>query len=150
MPSTIMYIGDLMNRGVMNQEGERLGKIKAIAVNIESGRIAYAVLNFAGFLNLPKLFAVPWELLTLSQHDLTFILKVPRSTLASGLGFDSLEQVMAGASFAWLGEVYEYYSDKPGWEQERQQQNHRDMDEAQHRREAIVSARRSQTQAGSA
>ncbi|OGO39709.1 MAG: hypothetical protein A2147_05880 [Chloroflexi bacterium RBG_16_57_8] len=149
MPSTIMFMRHLVNRGVMNPQGERLGKIRAIAVNIESGRIAYAVLNFAGFLNLPKLFAVPWELLSFSSHDLRFILDIPQATLASGLGFDTLEQVMAGANFAWLGDVYEYYSDKPDWEQKRQEQNRRDVDEARHRREAIMVAQSSQPQEGS-
>lgn len=99
MASTIMFMRDLVNRGVMNDKGEKLGKIRAIAVNIESGRIAYAVINFSGFLKLPKLFAVPWELLTFSSHDLRFILNVPKETLASGLGFDTLEQVIARANF---------------------------------------------------
>ncbi len=138
MPSTIMFMRHLVNRGVMNEKGEKLGKITAIAVNIESGRIAYAVLNYGGILKLPKLFAVPWEVMRFSSHDLKFILNVPHETLASGLAFDTLEQVMAKANFAWLGEVYEYYSDKPGWEQKRQEQTQQDVDEALRRRAAIA------------
>ncbi len=140
MPSTIMFMRHLVNRGVMNDKGEKLGRIRAIAVNIESGRIAYAVLDFGAFLKLSKLFAVPWELLTFSSHDLRFILNVPRETLASGLAFDTLEQVMAKANFAWLGEVYEYYSDKPDWEHKRQEQTQADIHEAQRRRAAIMPA----------
>jgi sporulation protein YlmC with PRC-barrel domain len=138
MASTIMFMRHLVNRGVMNDKGQKLGKIRAIAVNIESGRIAYAVLNFGGPLNLPKLFAVPWELMRFSSHDLRFILNVPRETLASGLAFDTLEQVMAKANFAWLGGVYEYYSDKPDWEHKRQEQTQVDVDEAQRRRAQVT------------
>jgi sporulation protein YlmC with PRC-barrel domain len=136
--SSVMFVRDLVNRGVMNDKGEKLGKIRAIAVNMDSGRIAYAVLSFGGFLNLPKLFAIPWELMRYSSHDRRFILNVPNKTLASGLAFDTLEQVLAGANFSWLGDVYEYFSDKPDWEQKRQQQIQQDIDEAQRRKVSIL------------
>jgi len=136
--SNVMYVRDFVNRGVMNDKGEKLGRICAIALDMDSGRIAYAVLTFSGPLQLSKLFAVPWELLTFSSHDRRFILNVPRKTLASGLAFDTLDQVAAGATFAWLGEVYEYYSDKPDWEHKRQEQTQRDIAAAQARRQEIL------------
>ena len=137
--SKVTYVRNLVNRGVMNDKGEKLGTIRAIAVDMDSGRIAFAVLTFGGPLRLPKLFAVPWELLTFSSHDQKFILDVPSSTLKSGLAYDTLDQVLAGANhFAWLAEVYEYYSDKPDWEQRRQEQMQRDIAAAQTRREDIM------------
>ncbi len=136
----VMFVRDLISRGVMNDQSERLGRIKAIAVNMESGRIAYVVLAFGAFPNRTKLFAVPWELLTFSSHDRRFILNVPRKTLQLGLGYDTLSEVAAGANFVWLGEVYEYYSDKPDWEHKRQDQTQQDVDEASRRRAAIMQA----------
>jgi sporulation protein YlmC with PRC-barrel domain len=136
--SDVMFVRDLVNRGVMNSHGEKLGRIARIAVNMETGRIEYAVLNFGGFPKLSKLFAVPWELLTYSRHDRRFLLEVPRTVLASGLAFDTLEQIHEGASFAWLGQVYEYYSDKPDWEHRRQQQIEQDAEAAKTRRASIV------------
>lgn len=140
--SDVMFVRDLVNRGVMNSEGEKLGRISRIAVNMETGRIEYVVLNFGAFLKLSKLFAVPWELLTYSRHDRRFILEVPRAVLAAGLAFDTLDQVHAGASFAWLAPVYEYYSDQPDWEHRRQQQIEQDMEAARTRRTSIVGADR--------
>jgi hypothetical protein len=133
-----MYVRNLANRGVMNDKGEKLGRIRAIAVNMESGRIAYVVLAFGAFPNRTKLYAVPWELLTFSSHDRRFILNVPRKTLQFGLGFDTLDEVAARVNFFWLGEVYEYYSDKPDWEHKRQEQIQQDIDEAQRRRASIM------------
>jgi sporulation protein YlmC with PRC-barrel domain len=47
---------------VTNAEGENLGEVKELMIDLESGRVAYAVLEFGGFLGLgDKLFAVPWE-----------------------------------------------------------------------------------------
>jgi sporulation protein YlmC with PRC-barrel domain len=136
--SDVRFVRDLANRGVMNEQGEKLGRISAIAVNMESGRIAYAVLAFGAFPNRTKLFAVPWEVLTFSSHDRRFILNVPRKTLQDGLGFDTLAELSANPNFVWLAEVYEYYSDKPDWEHKRQEQTKQDVDEVQRRRAAII------------
>jgi sporulation protein YlmC with PRC-barrel domain len=138
--SNVIFMRYLVNRGVMNDKGEKLGRIRAVAVNMESGRIAYAVLAFGAFPNRTKLYAVPWELLTFSSHDRRFILNVPRKTLQFGLGFDTLDEVAAGASFVWLGDVYEYYSDKPDWEHKRQEQTQQDIDEARRRRAEVFKA----------
>jgi len=142
----VMFLRELINKGVMNDKGEKLGKIRAIAINMDSGRIAYAVLAFGSFPKLPKIFAVPWELLRFSSQDRRFILNVPRATLANGLAFDTLEQVAANANFTWLGDVYEYYSDKPDWEHRRQEQTQQDIDEAQKRKASIISAQESKPQ----
>lgn len=139
----IMFVRDLVNRGVMNDEGEKLGRINTIAVNMESGHIAYAVLSFGAFPNRTKLFAVPWELLTFSPHDRRFILNVPRKILQFGLGFDTIAELSAKPSFLWLADVYEYYSDKPDWEHKRQEQTDRDVEEANRRRSEITAAQAS-------
>lgn len=136
----VMFVRDLVNRGVMNDHGEKLGRIKALAVNIESGRITYAVLAFGAFPNRTKLFAVPWEILSFSLHDRRFLMDVPKKTLQSGLGFDTLQEVAAKPSFVWLADVYEYYSDKPDWERTRQEQVQQDVQEAQRRRGSIMAA----------
>jgi len=136
--SDVRYVRDLVGRGVMNSQGERLGRISAVAVNMESGRIAYAVLAFGAFPNRTKIFAVPWEILTFSSHDRRFILEVPRKTLQMGLGFDTLAELSANPNFVWLADVYEFYSDKPDWERKRQDQVQQDTEEAQRRRAAII------------
>ena len=46
--------------------GENLGKIEELMLDLETGRVAYAVLSFGGFLGMgEKLFAVPFEALKL-------------------------------------------------------------------------------------
>jgi sporulation protein YlmC with PRC-barrel domain len=37
---------------VINMAGEHLGKIEDLIIDLENGRIAYAVLSFGGFLDL--------------------------------------------------------------------------------------------------
>jgi len=56
----VMDAATLSGDAVVNASGEDLGKIEAIMLDVQSGRIAYAVLSFGGFLGMgAKLFAIP-------------------------------------------------------------------------------------------
>ena len=85
----VMSAGTLAGDRVRNAAGEDLGKIEEIMIDVPSGRIAYAVLSFGGFLGMGnKLFAVPWNALTLNEAEHEFILDVDKSTLENAPGFD--------------------------------------------------------------
>ncbi|MCR4393477.1 MAG: PRC-barrel domain-containing protein [Dehalococcoidales bacterium] len=127
--------GYLLKNGVMNDQGENLGRIEEFMIDVDTGRIEYGVLAFGGFPNRTKLFAVPWELLSFSTHDRKFILNIPRSLVEKGAGYDSLEQVMEKADTYWLGEIYEYYSHKPEWEQKREEERQEELKRLQARRD---------------
>ncbi len=58
----VMDAATLIGDKVVNAQGEGLGEIEAIMLDVRSGRIAYAVLSFGGFLGLgSKLFVPYWE-----------------------------------------------------------------------------------------
>jgi hypothetical protein len=107
---------------VINMAGEHLGKIEDLMIDLENGRVAYAVLSFGGFLGLGnKLFAVPWEALTVRPQEHAFALNVSRETLENAEGFDkdnwpvTCEQ-LATSTREWLGDIYTCYGYKPYWE----------------------------------
>jgi hypothetical protein len=57
---TILPIDNLTGNAVVNVDGERLGTITSYGVDLECGRIAYAVLSVGGFMGFrDKWFAVP-------------------------------------------------------------------------------------------
>src|SRR5262245_56820592 len=69
----VMSAGTLTVDGVRNAAGDDLGKIEEIMIDIPSGRVAYAVLSFGGFLGMGnKLFAVPWNALTVDEVEHQF------------------------------------------------------------------------------
>src|ERR1051325_8418689 len=85
----VMSAGTLSGDRVRNSAGEDLGKIEEIMLDVPSGRVAYAVLSFGGFLGMGnKLFAVPWQALTLNERDHEFILNVEKQQLENAPGFD--------------------------------------------------------------
>lgn len=61
----VLSASTLTSDRVVNARGEDIGKIDEIMIDIPTGRIAYAVLSFGGFLGMgDKLFAIPWGRLT--------------------------------------------------------------------------------------
>jgi len=88
--TSVLSASTIAGDKVTNLEGQDLGKVEDIVIDLQSGRVAYAVLSFgSGFLQPGKLFAIPWSSLLVDQHDKKLILNVPRETLETAEGFDS-------------------------------------------------------------
>lgn len=101
---------------VKNAAGEDLGKIEDLMIDLNSGRIAYAVLSFGGFLKMGnKLFAIPWEALKVDPINKVFILHLDKSQLENATGFDKDHWPnMADPTFG--STLYRHYGLKPYWE----------------------------------
>ncbi len=85
----VLSATSIIGNKVMNASGEQLGNIKELMIDLEDGQIAYAVLSFGGFLGLgDKLFAIPWEALTINPEDHTITLDVDKEVLKDAPGFD--------------------------------------------------------------
>jgi sporulation protein YlmC with PRC-barrel domain len=86
---TLVRSQTLVGRGVVNMQGEDLGRIEEFVIDPDRGHIEYAVLSF-GELFGPgeKFFAVPWEALQIDDDRGYFIMDVERETLEEGQGFD--------------------------------------------------------------
>jgi hypothetical protein len=106
----------LIGDSVVNAAGEDLGEMKAIMVDVESGRIAYAVLSFGGFLGMGnKLFALPWSAFTLDAGEKRFIMDIAKERLDHAPGFDK-DHWPSMADASWARKLHEYYGVKPYWD----------------------------------
>src|SRR3990172_8742162 len=147
MVSKVLATRGLKGIGVMNDKGQSLGRIRELALDLDTGRVAYAVLAYGGFPNRTKLFAVPWELLTYSPHDRRFILNVPREVLANGPGYDELQRVMDSTDFYWLGDTFQYFSNNPDWAMKSEGERQLDLARAQQKRGEVAAAQKAKAQA---
>jgi hypothetical protein len=106
---TVLAADTLTGDKVVNFQKEDLGKI------LESGRVAYAVLSFGGFLGMGnKLFAIPWSSLSVDTVEHQFILNVDKELLKAAPGFDK-DRWPNMADHTWGAKVYTYYGAKPYW-----------------------------------
>jgi sporulation protein YlmC with PRC-barrel domain len=110
-----MDAATLSGDDVVNAAGEDLGKIEAIMLDVASGRIAYAVLSFGGFLGMgTKFFAIPWAALTLDAVEKRFALDVPVEKLENAEGFDK-DHWPSMADPVWATRLHSYYGVTPYW-----------------------------------
>jgi len=109
----LMGANTLIGNDVYNHKDEDLGDIKEIMLDMRNGTVAYAVLSFGGFLGVgEKLFAVPWNALTLDTVNERFILNVEKTRLESAPGFDKSDWPDM-ADPIWANEVHTYYGTEP-------------------------------------
>lgn len=112
----IMAASTLTGDEVLNGAGETLGVIEEIMLDVPSGRIAYAVLASAGFLGMGnRLFAIPWNALSLDPGHRCFRLDVSRERLRAAPGFDR-QRWPTMADPRWAAELHSYYGLRPYWE----------------------------------
>ncbi len=108
----LMGADTLMGNDVYNTAGESLGTIKEFMIEMASGRIAYAVLSFGGFLGMgDRLFAVPWQALQLDTENKRFTLNVSKEKLKNAPGFDK-DHWPSMADTSWSTPVYAFYGVK--------------------------------------
>jgi sporulation protein YlmC with PRC-barrel domain len=112
----IMAASAMLGYSVQNSAGENLGKLDEVMIDIVSGRIAYAVLSFGGFLGMGnKLFAIPWSALSLDIEGKRYILDVDKKLLKEAPGFDR-DDWPDMADPRWGLQIHEHYGIRPYWE----------------------------------
>lgn len=108
----LLSVDSLTGNDVYNHEGEDLGGIKDMMLDIQTGHVAYVVLAFGGLFGMgEKLFAVPWNALTLDTVDKRFILNADKEKLKNAPGFDKSDWPDM-AHRTWGDRIHSYYGTK--------------------------------------
>ena len=79
----------LVGNKVFNRQGEKLGKIEHIMLDVPAGRVAYVVVEAGSYLGVgSKFFAIPWSKLNLATDKECFVLDMNREQLTLEPAFD--------------------------------------------------------------
>lgn len=112
----VMAADTLDGTKVMTSDGEEVGKISDIMLDVRGARIAYAVLSEGGFLGMgTTLHAIPWSALTLDTDQKCFHVDITAQELKDDPGFDK-DRWPEMADARWGSQVHQYYRRQPYWE----------------------------------
>ena len=106
----------IIGTSVVNPNGDSLGDIKEVVIDPRSGKVAYAVVSFGGFLSMgEKLFAIPFSSFEYDAAKSHYVLDISKERLEAAPGFDP-DAWPSMADEKWNRDVYKYYQRQPYWE----------------------------------
>jgi sporulation protein YlmC with PRC-barrel domain len=112
---SMLSAGTMNGTSINDPQGENLGDIKDLMIDLESGRVAYAVVQFGGLLGFGgKLFAVPLKALRQDAENKCFVLHTDKKTLEQATGFDK-DHWPDFADRRWQEAVHKHFDTSPYW-----------------------------------
>jgi hypothetical protein len=94
---------------VYNRAGERFGDVHNFMVDKYSGRVAYAVMSFGGFLGIgEKYHPLPWKVLTYDTDMGGYVVDLDEETLRDAPSFAG-DEVPDWGSRDWDTRIHDYY-----------------------------------------
>jgi sporulation protein YlmC with PRC-barrel domain len=106
---------DMIGTDVVDAQGGGLGEVEEVVIDPNTGRIAYVVVSFGGFLDIgKKLFAIPFKALNYDWDENEYVLDTPKEQLEEAPGFD--KDHWPAMSEAWNRDIHKYYHQTPYWE----------------------------------
>jgi sporulation protein YlmC with PRC-barrel domain len=101
---------------VYNPAGESLGSVEDVMIDKISGKIAYAVVGFGGFLGIgDRHYPLPWEKLKYDTNMGGYVVDLDRSMIEGAPSYSDTETV-GWEDPAWGRRVNDYYGTRPYWD----------------------------------
>jgi sporulation protein YlmC with PRC-barrel domain len=103
---------------VYSQSGDKLGRVEDIAIDKVSGKVAYAILSFGGFLGMGERHApVPWSVLTYDTEKRGYVIPLTEGAIKDAPSFTPQE--LSGWNDTHMrSNIFEYYASfgaQPYW-----------------------------------
>lgn len=100
---------------VMNPAGEKLGSIEDVMIDKRSGKVAYAVMSFGGFLGIgDRHHPLPWSMLKYDTNLNGYVVNLDKRTLESAPTYGTDERVDL-ADEEYGRKLHDYYHVPPYW-----------------------------------
>ena len=114
-PTTFSKATDLIGFDVKNPQGENLGDVKDLLVDMNQERVGFIIVSYGGFLGIgDKLHAVPWDAVTVSTAEKRATVRIDKEKLKTAPGFN--KDVWPNSyDENWAREVSTFYGCEPYW-----------------------------------
>ena len=99
---------------VYDRAGNRLGTIETVMIDKISGRVAFAVMSFGGFLGLGENHhPLPWSVLTYDTTKGGYVVDLTREQLEGAPAYATADNIDLSDTHG--RRVYDYYKAQPFW-----------------------------------
>jgi sporulation protein YlmC with PRC-barrel domain len=101
---------------IYNPAGDNLGSVEDVMIDKVTGKIAYAVVGFGGFLGIGnRHYPMPWEKLKYDVNMGGFVVDLDKRVLEGAPSYGDTDTV-GWEDRAWGQRVYDYYGARPYWD----------------------------------
>jgi sporulation protein YlmC with PRC-barrel domain len=105
----------VVGTNVYNTGGESLGDIQDVMIDKKTGKIAYAVMSFGGFLGMGERYhPIPWPTLKYDTRQGGYVVGLTKAQLEAAPTFGRDETPRWGDQ-AYEKSIYDYYNVTPYW-----------------------------------
>lgn len=114
-PHSLIASDRVEGTAVRRSDGSKIGVIVRLMIDKITGKVAYAVLHFGGFLGMGgRYLPVPWERMTYNPALMAYEINLSDEELAKAPSY------AADSDFDWgdrerEGEIHSYYRVPPYW-----------------------------------
>ena len=99
---------------VYGADGNKIGRVETVMIDKRSGRVAYAVLSFGGFLGLgAEHYPLPWSLLTFNERLGGYEVDITEDQLRGAPRYNNDKRDWDNYESGRI--VYDYYGQAPYW-----------------------------------
>jgi len=113
-PKTAIAADRVEGTEVYNTKGDHLGEVEDVIIDKQSGKVAYAVMSFGGFLGIgEKYHPIPWSMLKYDTSKGGYVVPLDKKTLEQAPSYDRAD--LKFEDRAWNTKVYDYYKTPPYW-----------------------------------
>jgi PRC-barrel domain len=114
--STLISSDKVEGTAVYDRSGEKLGSINAVMIDKVSGKVAYAVMSFGGFLGMgDRYHPLPWHVLTYDTGQGGYVIDLDPSMLERAPTYETTN-TPNWSDRSWGRQVHDYYGTRPYWE----------------------------------
>jgi hypothetical protein len=107
--------GKVNGTAVYNTAGESIGKIYDLMIDKVSGKVAYAVMSFGGFLGMGDSYhPLPWSLLRYDTNKGGYVVNLSKEKLEGAPNY-RMGSAPAWGDRTYDEKVYGYYGSPPFW-----------------------------------
>ncbi|WP_426954877.1 PRC-barrel domain-containing protein [Muricoccus radiodurans] len=123
LPSTVrpesgrrLISGDkVQGTPVFNRQDERLGTIEDVMIDKITGRVAFAILSFGGFLGIGENHhPLPWSVLDYDTRLGGYVVDLTREQLEGAPTYAAADNIDLSDTYG--RRVYDYYKAEPFWQ----------------------------------